>query len=190
MAAATETYFGLLADARSASAIGRVFSLKGRDAAKGIALLLPNREAWSDLVVTVPASAAMLADRFWPGPLTIALEARPELDPRLVVDQTVAVRLPGASEAARIAAAFGAPLTATSANLAGAPPAAESAEVLRAFARACEAGEVVVAHGRAPGGAPSTLVRVDGGRLRVLRAGAVAESLLFGVVPGSGTPEM
>ena len=67
-------------------------SLKGRDASKGISLLLPSRDAWGSLVAEIPALANLLANRFWPGPLTMALTAREDLDPRLTVDGRVAVR--------------------------------------------------------------------------------------------------
>jgi L-threonylcarbamoyladenylate synthase len=183
VAAATETFFGLLADARRSTAIDRVFSLKGRDAGKGVALLLPNRESWASLVTEVPPLAALLADAFWPGPLTLVLPARPGLDLRLRLDGTIAVRWPGPSDASRVTAAFGAPLTATSANLAGKPPAERVTEVELAFAEAIARGELLVVSGRAPGGAPSTLVRIDKGRLHVLRQGQIDESDLVGVVP-------
>jgi len=183
VAAATETFFGLLADARRPSAVDRVFSLKGRDAAKGVALLLPDRAAWAPLVTEIPPLAALLADAFWPGPLTVVLPARPGLDARLQSEGTVAVRWPGTSDASRLTAAFGAPLTATSANLAGHAPAQESSEVEAAFPRAVARGELCVVSGLAPGGAPSTLVRIDEGRVKVLRLGQIRENDLAGVVP-------
>lgn len=178
VAAATESSFGLLADARSRAAIDRVVAAKRREATKGIGLVLPSRQVWADLVVAVTPAAAALADAFWPGPLTIALEARPGLDPRLVVDGAVAVRLPAASIGAELAARFGAPLTATSANLAGEPPVLDAAA-----ARALWPGrEVFVVEGRAPGGAPSTLVDARRARVRLLRPGAISVAALARVV--------
>jgi L-threonylcarbamoyladenylate synthase len=183
VAAATETYFGLLADARQNAAIDRVLSLKGRDAVKGIALLLPSREAWGALVVEIPTLAKLLADRFWPGPLTIALRARSDVDPRLTVEGTVAVRWAGNSPAARLARAFAAPLTATSANLAGQPACATHEEVARAFAYAERGEDLLIIEGRAPGGAPSTLVNVTDDRVQLVREGRVSRSALAAVVP-------
>jgi len=183
VAAATETFFGLLADARRASAIDLVFSLKGREASKGVALLLPSRDAWSALAVSIPPLAVRLADRFWPGPLTMALPARPGLDTRLTEAGTVAVRWGGPSDASRLAAAFGAPLTATSANLAGKPPAQTADEVRVTFADAVARRNLLILSGHAPGGAPSTLVRIDEVRVWVLRRGQIGESQLAGVVP-------
>jgi L-threonylcarbamoyladenylate synthase len=175
VAAATETYFGMLADARRADAIDRVFAMKRRDEAKAVALLLPDRAAWSSLVREVPAIAERLADRFWPGPLTVVLAARAGLDPRLVSGGAVAVRLPGPSDASEIARAFGAPLTATSANLAGGDPCTLAVDVERSFAEAIARGDLAVVSGQAAGGAPSTLVVVEHHAVRILRAGRISE---------------
>ena len=185
VAVATETFYGLLADARSSEAIDRVFQLKGRDAAKGVALILPRRSAWRIVVTEIPPLADQLADAFWPGPLTIVLRAEYGLDERLQSDGTVGVRLPGPSDASRLAAAFNAPLTATSANLAGEPPSRRGKEVVAAFAEQVRRGELFVASGESPGGAPSTLVRVDGERLKILREGQIPKSDLAAVVPAA-----
>jgi L-threonylcarbamoyladenylate synthase len=185
VAAATETFFGFLADPRIQGALDRLFELKGRAATHGVTLLLPDRAGWSSLVTEVPEIAARLADRFWPGPLTIALPARPELDRRVTVDDTVATRLAGPSDAARIAAAFGAPLTATSANRTGEPPGRTSDEVGFRFGPELASARLTIVPGRAPGGQASTLVTVAEGRVHVVRSGAVRESDLSSVVPTS-----
>lgn len=182
VAAATETFFGLLADARREDAISRVFSLKGRAAAKGSALLVPSFEAWKELVVEIPEQAECLARAFWPGPLTIALPARPGLDPRLVVDGTVAVRLPSPSPAASIVTVFGAPVTATSANRTGEPPFTKHEDVEEAFSEERARGELVVVPGEAPGGAPSTLIAVEGNRIRLVREGAISAKAIEQIV--------
>jgi L-threonylcarbamoyladenylate synthase len=176
VAIATETFIGLLADPARPGALDRLFSMKGRDAGKGIALLVPDRESWRALLgAPPPALAEALATAFWPGPLTLALPARAGLDPRLTVDGTVGVRLPGASPAADLVRAYGAPLTATSANLSGTAPAREPDEVRRAFAESVPEDDWVAFEARAPGGAPSTVVLVTESGYRVARAGAIDE---------------
>jgi L-threonylcarbamoyladenylate synthase len=182
VAVATETWFGLLADARRPSAIDRVLALKERKAEKGIALLLPNADAWGALVVEIPAPARTLAERFWPGPLTITLPARPGIDPRLIVDGALGARWGAPSDAARLVEAFGAPLTATSANLAGRPPLATSAEVALEFADALRRGELLVVGGTSPGGPPSTVVRVSNDRARILRPGPIDRAAIAGAL--------
>jgi L-threonylcarbamoyladenylate synthase len=202
VAAATETFFGLLVDPTRPRALDVLFAMKGRQAEKGVALLVPGKEAWRTLVAEIPELAEKLADHFWPGPLTIALAARPELDPRLTVAGTVAARCPGPSDAARIVAAFRAPLTATSANRAGEPACVTGDEVRAAFHEAVAAGDLVVVPGIAPGGEPSTLVAVApsnttaGGpqaapsnmtawRIDIVRSGRVRESELLSLVGSS-----
>jgi L-threonylcarbamoyladenylate synthase len=90
-----------------------------------------------------------------------------------LLDGRVAVRVPGASPAAELVRAFGRPLTATSANLPGEPPATTALAVERAFGEALRAGALTVWRDEAPGGLPSTLVVVEGNRARIARDGAV-----------------
>lgn len=173
VAAATESSFGLLADATNPAALDRLLAVKSRGADKGIPIVLPDQESWSLLVPEVPPAALALARACWPGALSIALRANPSLDPRLTLDGSVAVRLAGASLAADLARVFGKPLTATSANLPGEPPANSDAEVVAALGSAVARGNLVVAPGQSPGGPPSTLVLLEAERARVVREGRV-----------------
>jgi L-threonylcarbamoyladenylate synthase len=182
VAAATETLFGLLTDATDAKAIDRLFQLKPRGHEKGVPLIVPSREVWRSLVRELPPIAERLAEAFWPGPLTIALAAAPGVDPRLLVDGTVAVRLPGQSAALALTLGHRGPLTATSANAPGEPPATDGEEVRRAFAPAVARGELHVVAGRAKGGAPSTIVTVAGEDWRVVRIGAVSPERIQAVL--------
>jgi L-threonylcarbamoyladenylate synthase len=173
VAAATESSFGLLADARSSSAIDALLRVKPRGHDKGMPLILPSRTAWPALVREIPELARRLADAFWPGPLTIALDAAPDLDPRLLLEGSIAVRLPGACVAAEIAAAFGGALTATSANPPGLPPALTHEEALRSLESSVKNGDLVIIAGRAPGALPSTVVSVKKQRVEITRASAI-----------------
>lgn len=167
VACATETLFGLLADARSEAAVARVVSLKRRGG-DPIALLAPDLARVEEIAALTPAARA-LAARHWPGPLTLVVRARVSLPAALLRDGTVGVRVPGASAAREVVRAFGGPLTATSCNLAGQPAAETDAE-----ARAYFPEGVVIVPGRAPGGPPSTLVDATAEVPRVLRRGAIA----------------
>lgn len=190
MAAPTETFYGLLADARQSAAIDRVYRLKGRREGKGSALLLPSREAWAELVVEIPELARVLADAFWPGPLSIALSAKQGLDPRLLVLGKVAVRLPGPSAAADLVRAFGHPATATSANRSGEPALVSGEEARAAFGAEIARGELMVLPGRAPGGRASTLVVVEGERVRLVREGAISGEEIEKIVRNRGKVSM
>jgi tRNA threonylcarbamoyl adenosine modification protein (Sua5/YciO/YrdC/YwlC family) len=166
---ATETLQGLLADALSESAVARVVTLKQRGS-DAIAVLVPSLLA-AEALCAEPLSeqARALAQAHWPGPLTLVLRARPGLPSALAPQGTIGVRVPGPSLALDLVRAFGTPLTATSCNPSGRPPARSEAEVRAYFADQLDA----IVAGDAPGGAPSTVLDASGPVLRVLRQGAV-----------------
>jgi len=176
VAAATETFFGLLALADDPVALDALASVKPRGADKGIPLLLPARSEWQRWVRELPAVAEQLADHFWPGPLTIALRARTGVDHRLTLDGSLAVRLPGECPAAMIARRVGRALTATSANPPGYPPAATAAQASAALGSFVCESRLSIVEGTAPGGLPSTIVAVTGQQVQVFREGAVSRA--------------
>ena len=167
IACATETLFGLLADARSEAAVARVVELKRRGP-EPIALLAPDLACVEEFAL-LDGEARALAERHWPGPLTLILRARPGLPRPLLREGTIGVRVPGQSPALSLVRAFAGPLTATSCNPSGLPAAHDDAE-----ARTYFGGDVdLIVPGRAPGGAASTLVDTTGDTLRILRQGAI-----------------
>lgn len=174
VAIATESYFALAGDATRASVLDALLEAKGRQAEKGIGLLVSS-SGWRPLLRHVSPTAERWAAHFWPGPLTLVLPAKDSLDARLVVDGCVGMRVPGGSPAFELVQAWGGPLTATSANLSGQPPCRTSAEVNATFGHLTT---IHVVEGEAPGGQVSTLVRLDGDQPLVLRAGAVSQQLL------------
>lgn len=169
VACPTETWLGLLADARSRKAVARVAELKGRPADMPIALLLPDSGALVDLAPPPSAAARALMETHWPGPLTILLAAKPGLNPRIIRDGKLGVRVPGPSPAADLVRAFGHPLTATSANLSGEPSVRSVDELPRDLVDGVDG----VVPGVSPGGAPSTLIDATTSPMRILRAGAI-----------------
>jgi L-threonylcarbamoyladenylate synthase len=174
VAAASESVFGLLADAAHQDAILRLLRVKSRSEEKGIPVLLPNRESWQSLVQEIPPLAARLADAFWHGPLTIALPAAPGLPEQLLLGGSVAARLPGPSPAAELARAFGRPLTGTSANPPGEPASASADVVAGYFGDALRAGDLFVVDEPGPGGSVSTVVVVRDARVEIVRVGAIS----------------
>jgi L-threonylcarbamoyladenylate synthase len=165
----TETFYGLGVAARHPEALASLLTLKGRDAEKGLSLLVVGEEMLMEVVAEVSPRARALIEAHWPGPLTLALPARAGLPPALVRDGFVAVRESPHPLARALVSALGAPLTATSANPAGAAP-PTTAEGVRGYF-----GErlFVLDGGETPGGLPSTLARVRGDEVEILRAGAL-----------------
>ncbi|MEY4510638.1 MAG: hypothetical protein RLZZ450_2760 [Pseudomonadota bacterium] len=166
IACATETLFGLLADAYSESAVSAVVAIKQRGP-EPIALLAPDLASVEQLG-ELNDQARALASKHWPGPLTLVLRVRAQLPAPLVRDGTIGVRIPGPSPALDLVRAFGGPLTATSCNPTG-QPAARTAQEARAYF----GDRLLVLPQPAPGGPPSTIVDATGPVLRVLRRGAI-----------------
>jgi len=187
VAAPTESSYGLLADVRQPDALSELLAIKPRGNDKGQPLIAPGVESWLELVQSPPEAALQLCDRFWPGPLTVVVAARPSVDARVTLNGDVAVRVPGRSVAADIVARYGAPLTATSANDPGAPPCLSSAEVEQVFEGAVRAGRLVVVAGTAPGGAPSTLVKLQAASWSVIREAAIPSAALEQVLKTAPT---
>jgi L-threonylcarbamoyladenylate synthase len=164
----TETFYGLGVDALSEAALARLRDLKGRGE-KATSVLVVGAEMLARLCEPPSPLALAVMARHWPGALTLALPARAGVPEALVLDGCVAVRESPHPVARALVAAFGGPVTTTSANLAGAPPATTPEEVEAALGGHCH----ILRAGATSGGAPSTLARVRGNRIEVLRAGAV-----------------
>jgi len=172
----TETFYALGVDALSSNALERLFTIKGRDPGKPVALIAADTAMAFAVAREVSAQARVLAAAFWPGPLTLVMPARDGIPAALIgADGGVGVRVSSHPVARALAAGLRGPLSATSANLAGEPPAAEPEAARRALG---DKVKVFVENGRLPGGAPSTVVAVDRAGMRVLRPGAVSERQL------------
>lgn len=166
---ATETWFGLLANALDPAAVERVCSLKGRDPGSPVAVLLPDLQAISMVSDELDARVQRLGQRYWPGPLTLLVRAKKGLPPGLIKEHKIGVRVPGPSPALQLVRAFGAPLTATSANLSGQPAAGTAEEVRRTF----PTGLAAVAGSSAPGGLASTILDTTTAQWVVVRKGPI-----------------
>ena len=182
----TETLWGLGADARSAPALERLRRWKRRSDQQPIAIMVEGFASLAPLGVEADARVGALAAAFWPGPLTLVLACRSAFAPGVArADGAVGVRCsphPGAAElAAAVAAAALGPLTATSLNRHGEPPARTRAEAELACAADADA-PLVVGAGEAGGQPPSTVLDLTGGRLRVLRWGALDAAALARVL--------
>ncbi len=117
----TETVYGLGGDARSDTAVARIFEAKARPRFNPLIVHLPDLEAAREVAV-FDATAERVASAFWPGPLTLVLPLRPSarLSPLVTADlPSVAIRVPAHPVARQLLRAFGAPVAAPSANPSG-----------------------------------------------------------------------
>jgi L-threonylcarbamoyladenylate synthase len=167
----TETFYGIGADAFAPAALERIFAVKGRDAAKTIALIAHDEAMAFSIAREVSDIARRLAKAFWPGPLTIVMPARDGIPDALIgPDGGVGIRVSSHPIARALAQGLGRPITATSANRAGEAPARTIAEAREALGGMIEE---FIDDGILTGGAPSTLVQCDRTGWRLLRAGAI-----------------
>jgi L-threonylcarbamoyladenylate synthase len=171
----TDTVYGVGAHLFQRVAIRRLYIVKGRGADKAIPVLLPNIDALLQVALPLTAPARRLAERFWPGPLTLVVPRRPDLPDEINTGPTVGVRVPGHPIALALLAAAG-PLAVTSANRSGGADSLTAAEVSAAMG---DGVELLLDGGRTPGGVPSTVVDCTQALPSVLRAGPIlAEAIL------------
>jgi L-threonylcarbamoyladenylate synthase len=173
----TETVYGLgcILEERPLEALA---SLKGGRGEKSFLLLISDIDQIAH--VTWSHSARKLAAAFWPGPLTIALRADPTRFPARVLSDTgtVAVRLTGHAGMRDVIGALGQPITSTSANLPGEPPAATAADVGVLLDSLAGVDTLILDAGTLKPSAPSTLVDCSGPAPRIVRDGAIPREAL------------
>ena len=168
----TDTLYGVGADVFSLPALGRVFALKGRPLGLALPVLVSAWEQVGSVAQDIPELAYRLAQRFWPGPLTLVLSRSDRL-PDLVTGglDTVAVRMPDHPIALALAREFGGPITGTSANSSGE---ADLLTLEAVKAQLAHGVDYIMGCGPAPAGVPSTVVDVTTGTPRLVREGALS----------------
>lgn len=172
----TDTYYALGAVAGNAAAVARVFAAKHRPPGDALPVLVADRDQWRTVVVEIPEVALSLADRFWPGALTIICRRAPHLPPALTGGgDTVGVRQPGAPIAIELCRALGMAITGTSANTHGLPAPISASQVALDLGSAVD---LILDGGRCPGGRPSTVIDVTRTPPVIVREGAVGRDAL------------
>ena len=178
----TETVYGLAADATNAEAVARIYAAKGRPAFNPLIAHVSGVDMAAAHVEVTPL-ARRLIDAFWPGPLTLVLPKRPESTVAAIVTAglpTLAVRCPDHPVPQALIAALGRPLAAPSANASGQISATRAVHVLKTLGGRIP---LVIDGGACRGGIESTIVAVDGDRLRLLRPGGVPREALEAFAP-------
>jgi len=166
----TDTVYGVGAHALQPQAVEKIYAAKIRPRDKAIPLLLATTDDLSLVAENVPPVAHLLAERFWPGGLTLVLRKRAIVSEAVSPGPTVAVRVPDHGVAQALIAALGVPLAATSANLAGNPSPVTAQEVMAELAGRIE---LILDGGPCPGGVPSTVLDLTTDPPTVLRSGAI-----------------
>lgn len=167
----TETYYGLAVDPDSSKAVANLFKLKGRQADKPLLLLIENKENLQSIAEEIPIQFIPLMEKYWPGPLTLVFPARKEVCRQITGNSgSVGVRISSHPLARELVKKVGKPITATSANISGQPPAATAGEVQAMFG---DSLNYILDGGQTPTGLCSTVLGFKNGRCTVIRPGQI-----------------
>jgi L-threonylcarbamoyladenylate synthase len=167
----TETVYGLGANAQNPAAVRKIFEAKGRPVSHPVIVHLDSPRFLHRWVREVPETATKLAERFWPGPLTMVMPRAPNVHDIVTGGQdTVAIRVPSHPMAQQLLTAFGGGIAAPSANRYGKLSPTRAEHVREELA---ESVKVILDGGECQIGLESTIVSFEGQAVRLLRPGAV-----------------
>jgi L-threonylcarbamoyladenylate synthase len=174
----TDTVYGLGATLDNSQAIEQLFVVKGRESAKAIAVLVGDVDDLTNITPAPNRIAERLAERFWPGPLTLVVARSPHLPVILSPTPTIGVRMPDHPGALQLLRLSG-PLAVTSANLSGGSNTTTAQEVYDQLK-----GQIslILDGGLAPGGQPSTVADCLGDQPVIIRQGPIHLEALLGAL--------
>ena len=167
----TETVYGLGANGQDTDAVMRLYDVKGRPRNKEFARIISGTEEIRGLIESMPLYARILAEEFWPGPLTIVFSSPGKND--------IGIRFPRHKVAQDLIRMAGVPVIATSANISGKPPATDAQKALEYFRGRIG---IILDGGPSTIKAPSTVVKVTQDSCTVLREGAVSKEEIMSCI--------
>jgi L-threonylcarbamoyladenylate synthase len=168
----TDTLYGLAADPWNSAAVTKVFTIKGRPDDRPLPLVAANVDQVEHWLGEMNPMARRLAQKFWPGPLTLVMRAPGALAPGVTAGgTTVGVRVPSHAVTRALCAAFERPVTATSANISGQAATDDPEKIVETLASGLD---LLLDAGTTPGGPASTIVDLTQGEMRLIREGAVS----------------
>lgn len=176
----TDTCYGLAVDASSPAAINKLYLIKGRNFNKPVSVVVPSL-TFAKKIVKWNAVASKIAKRFWPGALTLVLGLRVKgegFSQLTAKSGWIGLRMPKNKVALDLAKFLKKPITATSANLSGKKDCYSAGDIARQFQNQKYQPDIIINAGKLPKRRPSTMVKIFGGKVEVLRSGSVSEKQL------------
>ncbi len=168
----TETIYGIGCDAFNRVAVNRIYALKNRDHSKAMILIAADILQVRYLVEEIPESAKILADNFWPGPLTMVFLASTNLqDFAARTSKTIAIRIPDYPICLALLKTCGFPIVSTSANISNRPAATTAHTVYEQFG---DQLDCIVDGGPSPSDVPSTVIDITKEPVHIIRKGAIS----------------
>jgi len=178
----TDTFYGLAADPFNLSAVEMVYRIKGRPEQKALPVLVNSIEQAVSLVRDLPDTFLKIAQKFWPGPLTVVVDAINKM-PLKVTGNTgrIALRWSAGKVAGALIDTFGGPVTGTSANISGFPACTSGEQLIKQMG---ERVPLILDGGDSKATLASTIVDLRGEDWRVLREGVISEKQLRDAIDG------
>lgn len=182
VAVPTDTFYALSADPFNLAAIEEVFRIKGRAETKALPILVSSIEQSVSLIREVPDAFLTLANKFWPGALTLVVAATHRIPLKVTGNSgRVALRWPDSRIVTALIEAVGGPVTGTSANLSGFPSCTNAQQISKQIG---DRLPLVLDSGDTGATLASTIVRVDGDGWSIVREGAIPESEIESALDG------
>lgn len=181
----TETVYGLGGDALNAASSGRIYAAKGRPSDNPLIVHIADMDGLEKITAQVPEIALRLAERFWPGPLTMIFK-KADCVPYATTGglDTVAVRMPSNKIARELIRTSGRYIAAPSANLSGRPSPTDAKHVIQdLYGRV----DMILDGGESDIGLESTIIDLSGERPVILRPGYITEEMLGELIAGIET---
>jgi L-threonylcarbamoyladenylate synthase len=193
----TDTSYGLAVDASNIKAIKKLYRVKGRSFNKAVSVVVPS-VGYSKKIVKWGSIASKLAKKFWPllrpngnwyfvgqaGAITLVLPLKIYHQGLKILSSAgfLGLRMPNNKIALDLAQILKKPITATSANVAGLPDCYSAADVIAQFQNKKFKPDIIINAGKLPTRKPSTIVKIGGDSIQVLRKGMISESSLVRVI--------
>ena len=172
----TDTFYGIAADPFNLAAVDQIYRVKGRPETRALPILVNTTTQAISLSRDVPYTFHKLAAKFWPGPLTLLVEASTGV-PLKVTAHTgnVALRWPNSPVVNALIGLTGGPITGTSGNISGQPACSTAMALLEQMG---DRLPLIIDAGETPGNLASTIVKLDGDDWEIMREGVISEEQL------------
>jgi L-threonylcarbamoyladenylate synthase len=170
----TDTVYGLAALPNLGESVDGLYIVKGRNRERSIALLLSSYTELAKVTVNISEVVKRLAEKFWPGPLTVIVPRHPSIPTNLAHDNSIGVRVPDHPVALALLRLTG-PLAVTSANLSGKDTTVTAQEVLKQLKGRFH---LIIDGGTVPAGKPSTVLDCTGAVPVILRDGPITQEAI------------